>query len=511
MAVINRRAGASTGPMRSTWPRSQLALACAVAGCHTPRLETDASGADTGGSTSVAPTSADVGSSGESGAEPTGDTSSEPTTDGAPSCGDSDVGDDEVCDDGINDGRYGGCLADCSALAEHCGDGEINGSEVCDDGINDAAYEGCGPGCTARGPYCGDGSVHVPQEMCDEGPHNADASGCNVDCTVSGTRLHQYDSPEMGVLSGYVGPVVFRDNDNVLLTAYAVSEPPSQYEQVFIELTPSLAEVSFTPVKLPEIAYKAAMRGSDWLLGAETCDYVVTEDGAITEVCEASRTTVLTSMDDDSYVAMMGSTAAKYGAGSPSLGDAPLWVGTALSDDAQFGYDVWDAAATPLGGVVVVGSVITHASGDYAAYLRGFDADGIPVADRVYSELRRVEQVGLDPAGNVIISGNEPGDLDLVKLDPSLDMVWSSKVCEEVLWNFVVDHVGNIVVECSDATDRYFRKLAPSGEELWSVELDFQFGPVRGDLAVDSNDAILRAQFDSVAGAMHVHVDKFAP
>src|SRR5699024_6842465 len=87
-------------------------------------------------------------------------------------CGDGIVTAFEVCDDGDNDGSYGGCMPGCQALANYCGDGAINGDEACDDGTlgNDGDYDGCNADCT-RAPYCGDG---VPQpgisdEECDDG------------------------------------------------------------------------------------------------------------------------------------------------------------------------------------------------------------------------------------------------------------------------------------------------------------------------------------------------------
>lgn len=49
-----------------------------------------------------------------------------------------------------------------------CGDGVVTGDELCDDGKNDGAYGGCAPGCTHRGPYCGDGKVDSQDgEECD--------------------------------------------------------------------------------------------------------------------------------------------------------------------------------------------------------------------------------------------------------------------------------------------------------------------------------------------------------
>jgi FG-GAP-like repeat len=47
-------------------------------------------------------------------------------------CGDNDATGIEVCDDGVNDGAYGGCMPGCMAFAPHCGDNAINGTEVCD-------------------------------------------------------------------------------------------------------------------------------------------------------------------------------------------------------------------------------------------------------------------------------------------------------------------------------------------------------------------------------------------
>ncbi len=65
-------------------------------------------------------------------------------------CGDGVVEGDEVCDDGINDAQYGGCAADCSALAPHCGDGKTQDSENCDDGNKDNG-DGCNVDCVASG------------------------------------------------------------------------------------------------------------------------------------------------------------------------------------------------------------------------------------------------------------------------------------------------------------------------------------------------------------------------
>jgi hypothetical protein len=79
-----------------------------------------------------------------------------------------------------------------------CGDGVVEGDEVCDDGVNDGGYGGCNADCTAPGPFCGDGEANG-EEPCDDGD-DVDGNGCNVDCVVSGSVLWTVtvDGPDHG-------------------------------------------------------------------------------------------------------------------------------------------------------------------------------------------------------------------------------------------------------------------------------------------------------------------------
>jgi fibro-slime domain-containing protein len=106
----------------------------------------------------------------------------------APICGDGIVSGNEVCDDGVNNGAYGGCEPGCMARAPYCGDATVtNPPETCDDGTNLQTYGGaskvCGPGCVWA-PYCGDGVVSNG-EQCDEGATNGTGYGhCTAACTL---------------------------------------------------------------------------------------------------------------------------------------------------------------------------------------------------------------------------------------------------------------------------------------------------------------------------------------
>ncbi len=135
------------------------------------------SGLTTGGETEDSTTSsgADPDSSDSSGRGSSGETT-------AAVCGDGVVGDDEACDDSVNDGEYGGCMPDCSALAPRCGDGEVTGPEDCDDA------------------------------------DDVNGNGCNTDCVVSGSELWTVEGAPSGLCGGFSGGTAV-DSENQILIA----------------------------------------------------------------------------------------------------------------------------------------------------------------------------------------------------------------------------------------------------------------------------------------------------
>jgi fibro-slime domain-containing protein len=61
-----------------------------------------------------------------------------------------------------------------------CGDGVVTLDEACDDGVNDGSYGGCNPDCS-RAPFCGDGHVDMPTESCDDANFK-NLDGCSAEC-----------------------------------------------------------------------------------------------------------------------------------------------------------------------------------------------------------------------------------------------------------------------------------------------------------------------------------------
>jgi fibro-slime domain-containing protein len=100
-------------------------------------------------------------------------------------CGDGIATRYEACDDGVNDGGYGGCMPGCLLRGPYCGDRQVDSAfgEECDDGVNLGLDGGCPPGCGPRA-RCGDGLVQPSLgEECDDS-NVADNDGCDHLCRV---------------------------------------------------------------------------------------------------------------------------------------------------------------------------------------------------------------------------------------------------------------------------------------------------------------------------------------
>lgn len=98
-------------------------------------------------------------------------------------CGDGTKNGTESCDSGANNGQYGFCKMDCSGLGERCGDEIVNGTETCDEGGLNGEVGHCNQYCNGiNDGSCGDGII-AGEEVCDDGENNGVNGYCNTECT----------------------------------------------------------------------------------------------------------------------------------------------------------------------------------------------------------------------------------------------------------------------------------------------------------------------------------------
>ena len=99
-------------------------------------------------------------------------------------CGDNTTDDEnsEACDDGLDNGNYNKCKADCSGYGERCGDGITQTGESCDDGEDNGTYGSCSTLCDGLS-RCGDGFIDSAFEVCDDG-NNDNLDYCSADCRI---------------------------------------------------------------------------------------------------------------------------------------------------------------------------------------------------------------------------------------------------------------------------------------------------------------------------------------
>jgi fibro-slime domain-containing protein len=85
-----------------------------------------------------------------------------------------------------NNSTYGLSLDDFelakSTCVSKCGDGVVTLDEACDDGVNDGSYGTCNADCSRAG-FCGDGHVDSDRESCDDGNFK-NLDGCSAACQI---------------------------------------------------------------------------------------------------------------------------------------------------------------------------------------------------------------------------------------------------------------------------------------------------------------------------------------
>jgi cysteine-rich repeat protein len=414
---------------------TSLTFALVLLGCFDPTQNnvgaedgTSSTGDTPTGSGTTVGTTDSVGetdSGGETDAETTGDGSSEES--GAPGCGDGVVEDGEVCDDGINDGSYGGCLGDCSDF----------------------------------GPYCGDGVVlRGAGEDCDDGD-DVDGNGCNIDCTQSGavlwTQTHSTDIEE----SLDYGTDIDVDEDGTILAVGGVALEGSGTPAASILLWYDAEGILLDEQTPPEPYSRVRFGGPGYVLlepgapvGGGVAEVAVsTFDEAGTEVW---RRTVSADRAWDLAVDGGGGV---YVAAENHAAFALLWQAIRVRIEPEGDIAWQDVETEQTSGCDDVAVL----EGVGAVFMCGGFTQWVEPDETVVGELEqgmRILDVHSD--GTYVASDYD----DLFGFDEAGEGVWSAAGLSPV--DIAIDSVGNVVA----VEDGLTAKFGPDGGELWTDEHD---------------------------------------
>ena len=421
------------------------------------------------------------------------------------SCPGEQVGKQECVEDGSG---YGECMCP----GDVCGDGVVGGGEACDDGVNDGGYGGCAQDCSAPGPSCGDGVVNGP-EACDDG-NAVDGDGCNVDCVESGSEVWTvgYGGEDAG--NARARGVAVDGSGNVIVVGeeFVVGQNANVWLRKY---TPE-GEVLWSrgwdgPSSGDDIAYAVAVTAED--------DYVVTGEqyqageGAdiFVERWAPDGTSIWKqSHSSDSGLGDRGfgvavaedGTIAVTGEEYKLIGLHNVWTRLMDGDgteiwttvyDANAGNDRGNAVAFDAKGDVYVAGEIYVPIGLSDLWLRKQSgADGAEVWTRTMDNMAGNDAwhaVAVDKDGNIGLVGevyevNGLSAIVISKLNASGFPIWtnyqdSDGGDNDIGHGVAFDLEGNMVAVGEEYTANDFarvwvRKYDPKGDELWTQIFDGQ-------------------------------------
>lgn len=494
-------------------------------GCFNPEspvgegLDTETDGMESTGSTS-SPNSTSDGpptSSPTTGVNTTqaDEDTGEPTTEGSdPQCGDGNVEGDEVCDDGVNDGGYGGCESDCSAFGPSCGDAEVTDDETCDDGVNDGSYGGCTDDC-GFAAFCGDGAVNG-DELCDDGDDNENGLGCNIDCTTSGTVVEESTQTGLTFCDGaFATPAQFTPAGNALVAATGYCGGDAQLLQ---EFSPSLEILQTFDVLMPDTpAENATLVGDRWVLSASNCNYAIESDGSFTEACSNQRITGQASLDSVGklgYIGLdYGDQLALFGPGSPTADDAPVWTAEPPAPGFYI-YNWYGAAAGPNDSVLVVGRREQENTGDLEALMVQYTAAGNVADTNTYAAISQFSEIATGADGTPLvysfINFGEPGYPGgvLTQFNEAFGVAWTQQLPTPGQVQLAVDSTGAPIVLLEDGNGNgayELRKLdRTDGSTVWSVGLPNADNSTRIAVAPDDYIWVTAGGYGPMGGQLWV-------
>jgi cysteine-rich repeat protein len=442
-------------------------------------------------------------------------------------CGDSVVDEGEECDDGINDGSYGGCNPDCQGLGPHCGDGQLDGPEVCDDG-DGVNGNGCNNDCNESGQVVWTMTYDSPAHDTESASGAAVWPCADENCT--GEQLVVVGSERRNDLD---------ERNNLWLAKYDISDGAEVWMTTYD--SPTHHDDFGSGVELDELGTIYVGGQSSDGLGFEHINILYgrfSAEGAL-ELVETYDTPG--DHPDSAYAIALDAEANVFLSGYHGGEDA--WVGKFDNDGNELWMDVHngvgndDDYAYSLvhdgdGGVVVAGRERGLTSDD--TWIRRYDPDGNELWTTIHAAPANSVYWGRDVAragdGTFVVVGRVDADLWLAKFTPDGDEVWATTFSNPGTGNVLgygvaVDSEGNIVV--AGALDRFdidqgynilVLKYSSVGELMWMrTEMSniFNGNESANDVVVDAEDnilvvgAIATGQFDNVN--QNIWIRKYTP
>lgn len=386
-----------------------------------------------------------------------------------------------------------------------CGDGVVDDGEVCDDGVNDGSYGGCMPECATLAPHCGD-EVLQPVEDCDDGD-DENADGCNVDCVVSGSELWTESYSAAGSYVLDANAVATGPDDDVYVAGSVDTGSGIEAWIRRLDLDGNAIWVenyaddygdetvgAGIDVDGAGIVYAGglAITGSGvsgidgWLRAYDVDASLVFSHGAQIEIDDVA-------VSDDGNASFVGSywlfdgniTTRRF-----SAAGAELW--TDVVDGLALGGPEGQAIAvdTEESLLVLANYAPLDADSSTIVWLRKYDANGTVLWTRILDEGLEAYSVATGPNNEVAIAGDALGNW--IRLyDQDGDEQWTVLGDPQQATEYrgvTIDDDGNVVAAGVEANVGTVRKLSSIGTQLWSVEIP-EFTPT--DVAVDSQQNIL--------------------
>ncbi|HWB77373.1 MAG TPA: hypothetical protein VG755_20540 [Nannocystaceae bacterium] len=403
-----------------------------------------------------------------------------------------------------------------------CGNGRVEDGEACDDGENDGSYGGCSSDCTVLGPHCGDGLVNG-DEGCDDGVENLDGHGCNHDCVVSGSMLWalQYDGADGATDRAYGVDVdsadnvivagqenagssnargwirVYDPNGNTSWSQVNEGEAGSfAYNDVAVDPSDDIAAAGAGYAAGQGQGLMAQVRKYDAFDGA-----TLWTDTLSSELLDQSASGVAS--DDEGYFAEIGW----------------VWPDILVRRLAPDGHEVWRRTISGTAGGASVGrKVAIDGSKNIICvgrilqpegpriWVRKYDSNGAIAWTRILDDLGsatpNANDVAVDSDGNAIIvaSLGVAGEMLLRKLDADGNDLWSDDILDVgIEMDYVVgvatDAADNIVIAGTggtDSSDIAALKFDADGGLLWAQLLTNNGMSNNGNaIATDSADNVV--------------------